>query len=524
MSALLQPIFFKINPDTSSELVLKNLLASVCKVAYLSTKKDRLTFYDTFEWQAYENGFVVYKKKNHLILADLHSRNEACSTAFQRLPFSFFPKYLPDCTLREQLCSFTDVRGFFRLCTVEEHIRSYRIMDDNDKTIGILSSTSLSIADRKKENPLTQYFSIRPLKGYQKEIFDIEKVFASYEELGRVLDFKELFLSIMKAVDHNVLGYSTKIDLNLDADAPIYTSAQRLLQFTLSVMRQNEAGIRKNIDSEFLHDFRVAIRRTRSVIKQLKGVFDPDETTRYLDFFKELGKLTNELRDLDVYLLRRETYYDYLPLFLQPPLPLFFNDIEASHRLLHKKFCRFLGSSSYTTFITEWNHVIKRELLPDADKAPNAALSTKTVAVDSIKKAWRKVIRHGRHVSKETTDSELHALRIDCKKLRYLLEFFSSIFPQNTIIPVIKQLKELQENLGDFVDFAVQVEFLHKRLEVLSSGGEKSLLAASMGGLMATLFQKQEEARRKFHRTFRLFDHDETSQLFHDLLTSNSAT
>jgi CHAD domain-containing protein len=151
---------------------------------------------------------------------------------------------------------------------------------------------------------------------------------------------------------------------------------------------------------------------------------------------------------------------------------------------------------------------------------PNASLSTRDMALDTIKKAWKKVIRHGRQVSHETTDRELHALRIDCKKLRYLLEFFSSIFPQKSVAPVIKQLKELQENLGDFVDFSVQLHFLHERLTAIPNGKEENLLAASMGGLMATLFQKQEEARRTFHKTFSAFDDKKTSQLFHDLLTS----
>ncbi len=129
------------------------------------------------------------------------------------------------------------------------------------------------------------------------------------------------------------------------------------------------------------------------------------------------------------------------------------------------------------------------------------------------------MLRRGRQISRETTDTELHALRIDCKKLRYLLEFFASIFQPDAIIPVIRQLKELQENLGAFVDASVQIHFLHQQLELIHSD---TLFAASMGGLMVTLFQKKEEARLKFNKTFTSFDHEETSQLFHDLLTGSS--
>jgi len=86
---------------------------------------------------------------------------------------------------------------------------------------------------------------------------------------------------------------------------------------------------------------------------------------------------------------------------------------------------------------------------------------------------------------------------------------------------VVRQLKELQENLGDFVDFSVQLHFLREHLTALPPDKENILLAASMGALVATIFQKQEEARGKFHKTFEAFDHEKTAQLFDDLLKSS---
>ena len=78
-------------------------------------------------------------------------------------------------------------------------------------------------------------------------------------------------------------------------------------------MRQNEAGIRADWDTEFLHDFRVAIRRTRSALSQIKGVLPVDAVEHFKDAFRELGRSTNRLRDLDVYLLEEETYRAMLP-------------------------------------------------------------------------------------------------------------------------------------------------------------------------------------------------------------------
>ena len=83
---------------------------------------------------------------------------------------------------------------------------------------------------------------------------------------------------------------------------------------------------------------------------------------------------------------------------------------------------------------------------------------------------------------------------------------------------MIRQLKELQENLGNFVDFAIQLNLLHQRLESIQEQSGEILPAASTGGLMATFYQKQEEARQKFHEKFRDFDNAETARLFENLI------
>ncbi len=510
-------VYFRLNQTTSGKLLPDNTLPSRWHLKACLSLNERREFYDTFEWQAFEKGFVIEKKKNTLFLADLNTGHEITSLPFTSNPSCFFSDFLLPSKLREELCSCSTIRAFMKLCSVDALIRSYRMLDENEKTIAILRSESLFLHGNHDEEPFTYYFTISPYRGYEDEMAEVEKSLMNSQDIDIIPEFRELYKLMMQAAGHTVQDYSSKICLTLDPNAPIRESARRLLQFTFSVMRLNEVGIKKNIDSEFLHDYRVAIRRTRSILKQLKDVFDASETAYYLNLFRDLGKRTNELRDRDVYLLQQATYCHYLPPILQPSLKIFFDTIAASRKRLHRQFSRYLSSDSYKSFLEEWGAYLNRPSHPEPEQIPYAFLSTRSVAVETIKKAWKKVIRHGRLVSRETTDAELHGLRIDCKKLRYLLEFFASIFPKKTIIPVILQLKELQENLGIFVDFAVQLRSLHEQLALMPPD---NLLAASTGGLMTILFQKQEEARLKFHKTFRSFDHEQTSQLFQDLLTS----
>jgi len=505
---------------SSTGLLPGNALPDGWQLKAHAPRKERREFYDTFEWQAFEKGVAIIKKRRTLFLTDLNTGQEKGSLPFPAHPSSFFSDDLASGSLKAELSSMTEIRAFIKLCSIDTTITSYRILDDNEKSVALLTSESLSLADHEKLEPFVHLLALSPLRGYDDELEQMVTSLTNHDNIAKSLDFRELFLLIMNTAGLSVQGYSSKISLTLDGDAPVYQSVRQLLQFTFSVMRANEEGIKKDLDSEFLHDYRVAIRRTRSILKQLKGVFEPEESAYYLNLFRELGKRTNELRDQDVSLLREASYFHSLPPCLQSSLKLFFSDIASSRKQLHKEFCSYLASDACQSFLAEWDTFLHQQSVPDVKQCPNASLSTANVAVESIKKAWKRVLRHGRQVSKETTDSEIHALRIDCKKLRYLLEFFASIFPHKSVAPVVRQLKELQENLGDFVDFSVQLHSLRERLSALPSGKEEILLAASMGALMATLFQKQEEARSTFHQTFKAFDHDKTAELFHDLLTS----
>jgi CHAD domain-containing protein len=60
----------------------------------------------------------------------------------------------------------------------------------------------------------------------------------------------------------------------------------------------------------------------------------------------------------------------------------------------------------------------------------------------------------------ETDGQQLHALRIACKKLRYVLEFFVSLFPDKKTASLVEHLRILQDKLGRWHDLVVQQEAL----------------------------------------------------------------
>ena len=116
----------------------------------------------------------------------------------------------------------------------------------------------------------------------------------------------------------------------------------------------------------------------------------------------------------------------------------------------------------------------------------------------------------------------LHALRIECKKLRYLMEFFASLFPAKEINELIQQLKKLQNNLGDFNDLCVQQEYLLNLAAEIpddqQSQSRRTILA--VGSLIGSLDAEKSRVKDSFAQTFIGFAAPANQKLFKTLFVS----
>jgi CHAD domain-containing protein len=294
--------------------------------------------------------------------------------------------------------------------------------------------------------------------------------------------------------------YSSKLGLRLDAAAPAHDSLRVILLSLLDTLELNVEGTIADIDTEFLHDLRVACRRTRSAITQLKGVLDPAVMGRFNPEFKWLGAVTGPLRDLDVYLLEMPAYRSMLPEAAAADLEPLETLIAAARKRAHRDVARALGSQRFADLIAGWRTAVA-SAEPASGKA--AIRSTADLAARRIRKAYNRILTKGDGLGNDPPAEALHRLRIDAKKLRYLLEFFRSLYPSREIAARIKELKRLQDILGGFNDMEVQRDRLTEfaaELHGAASASTSSLL--TLGRLAGMLENRQEEYRLAFHSVF----------------------
>lgn len=294
-------------------------------------------------------------------------------------------------------------------------------------------------------------------------------------------------------------------------------AARIILRRLLQVIRVNEAHLAQDRDTEILHDFRVAIRRTRSALRQMKNVFPVKIADRFRKDFSFVGNLSNELRDLDVHLRKEAPYKAMLPPGLHCDIDPLFDYLREKRAKAFRKFLRRLGTTKYRQIFRNWDLFLNG---PHRDSAPssNADLPVTRLARKRIYKKYLGILKDGNEILDNTEDGKLHGLRIECKELRYLLEFFSSLFPRSKIRGPIGQLKKLQDILGEFNDFRVQEQYLQEIAgEPAGTGSLPERTVAAIGSLVETLERERRSVRKAFAKTFSGYASASNQKVFREL-------
>ncbi|WP_139558261.1 CHAD domain-containing protein [Methylotetracoccus oryzae] len=272
-------------------------------------------------------------------------------------------------------------------------------------------------------------------------------------------------------------------------------AARRVLAALFDLLTTNESGIVGAVDSEFLHDFRVAVRRSRVVLGQLKGAFPERSVARHVRDLAWLGEITGPVRDLDVYLLHFEDLQQQLPSELREDLVPLRTLLAREAAAAHAALVRSLGSSRYRRFKAEWPQWLARGA-PRRPTAPNALAPIASVAGRRIWTLYRRVAKAAGTVDETTPSERIHELRKSCKKLRYLLEVVQPFHAKDRMRRPIKALKLLQDHLGAFQDAEVQREYLRGWFAQLRQDGEISSPTLLAVGMLFGRFEQLQAARR----------------------------
>jgi CHAD domain-containing protein len=513
---------FIVPKGTNLKSLQSNLQKTLGLSEALSSVQQR-TFYDSFDWRIYNSGTVLEKissdGQSQLVWRALNSVLPKASENVQGTPK--FTHDLSTGHLQAGLQNILEMRAFLPQVSVRTRVNTFSLLDKEEKTVMRLAIDQ-HVLSATKRHQLGVRLRILPVKGYDKHVTKTIRILTKEMDLAPAEE--DLFLLALAAESRQPKAYSSKLKLHLKPDMRADAATRAVLLRLLEVIETNEEGTRKDLDSEFLHDFRVAIRKTRSVLSQVKGVFPQRVLEKYSAGFAWLGSVTGPTRDLDVYLLNFDDYQSSLSKSIQGDLNPLHDFLKEHQKKEQAELAAILSSAKYRNLLKGW-HTVLQSALPARSTLPNATRPVIEVADERIMKIYRRVLKEGLAIHPESHAERLHDLRKTCKKLRYLMEFFQSLYPADKINRLISVLKSLQENLGDFQDFEVQAmtlrNFSHQMMEENNLPPETFM---AMGVLVERLEANQHQVRKDFATRFANFALLKNQDRFHDLFTISKAT
>lgn len=473
----------------------------------------RVTYLDTFDWLLHESGCRLTHEREKG-KASLHWRSPVRPLPYV-MPVPRAPRFaheLPEGFLRSELDAVAGPRALLVVGAARVTRQFARIVDRLDNSIALLQIEDATLLDaaNRSVGPPRRTVTARPVGGGSRAY---RRVIRLLHECGASDPAASNALAAAAEVRGRRPGdYSSKLRLQLQPDERCDAALRVILGHLRQTAEANVEGVIDDVDVEFLHDLRVACRRTRSVLSQLKGVLPQPAAGLLASELRWLGEVTNPCRDLDVHLLEMTGYRRQLGAAGGA-----IDDLEKLLRRERSKALRrvrgALRSQRFARLMDVWAALVDSKAT--GSDSPTCGRPISEVAGRKILKAYRKMVRRGTGLADPPSVDVLHRLRIDAKKLRYLLEFFGGLYPGKTTVRLVKELKQFQDILGESHDMVVQQRHLAGFAETLmAEGSVRAETVFAMGRLADEMSARQAASTEAFAERFRVFAGDRSRKLY----------
>ena len=215
----------------------------------------------------------------------------------------------------------------------------------------------------------------------------------------------------------------------------------------------NDRGVIGSDDVEYIHQARVAIRRLRSAFGLFRTIVPREAVATTLAEVQRVGAALGAARDWDVFVT--ETLPAVQHAFAADAGIASLSQGAATLRAMRRnEAIATIAAPAYTAMLIEIGRLLASRPWRTALAASAQALvdgPAREFAATLFTRQLRRVRHHGKTLASLTTD-ELHALRIEIKKLRYAVEFFESLYPRRAVRAFLGGAADLQELLGQLND------------------------------------------------------------------------
>lgn len=235
------------------------------------------------------------------------------------------------------------------------------------------------------------------------------------------------------------------------------------LRQRLPALNAQLAGVRSADDIEAVHQMRVATRRLRAAFTLFAECLPNKRGEEWQREIKRITKALGAARDTDV-------QFDWLRKFLAKSTdPAWRPGINRAMLRLYQQRQRLQLKVVEALDRLEASHTLDGLGTLLRDQVVQARLNNVDPyatevylrAAEAIRLQLEHFLAYDVYVYQPEHSTELHAMRIAAKHLRYTLEIFAELY-KDTLKQPLKVVKEMQELLGDLHDSDVWIDFVPK--------------------------------------------------------------
>ena len=232
-----------------------------------------------------------------------------------------------------------------------------------------------------------------------------------------------------------------------------------LLRRHLRRLRSAEREVRADSAVEAVHDLRVATRRLRSTLHLLAPVYAGDNWRALNRGVGQIGRAAGAVRDRDVLLADLAIHASALPADSLADLQQRLGNERA---VAHAALINFLDDERYARFIRRFARVMND--LSVWDNRPRV----RDLGGSTIWRHYEALRAHDQHGLPAAIE-DLHLMRIDGKRMRYVLELFTDTLGPS-VDELVQPLVAFQDHLGVLNDIVVASVLLAPHADDVSTG------------------------------------------------------
>ena len=413
----------------------------------------------------------------------------------------------------------TDLRELFRVHN-NRRLFDFRTSDGSLIRVAIdqaAISTALPIEGSTSGGTAFMELELELVEGREESLLQMAK--AMQERFGLTQSRRGKFDRGLQAaglsppgspISPSMYGSSSYLDYlrewEFSTEDPAVDLAFRCFREQFEEMLAQETKAWEGMDPEGVHQMRVRTRRLRAAFRAFKDVMPADSIRSFNREFKWVAAVLGKVRDLDVYRNSLDHYATGVPIQEADHDGNYQRHLDRRWRKARKRLLACLKSRRYERLKDSFAHFLARG---PSQQAMNTfgGITIGVAARQLIGKHYKAVLRDGRGITPDSSAEALHALRIQCKRIRYLFEFFNPIYG-DSFKSEIKNLRKLQDVLGEFQDAYVATQQLRKYVQRIPKRDRNRGQFIAIGHMISGQDRQEAIQRYDLPRAWTAFDRE----------------